>query len=409
LGDTICPGEPFQVSALGSGGTGNYTYTWSPNLGNGNAYTVYANALTTWTVNAVDANGCLSAPMMITADVYQFSPADLTVTANPSICEGASATITTSVSGNTGPLTWNWANNLVGPGPHVVYPTTNTTYSVNVTNICGVVVPFTTTIAVHPIPLVDIPSQFATGCDAVNLSFSDTSTANAGCFYAWDFGDNSTGTGSSTNHDYTVGGTYTVSVIVTSQYGCVGSNSGQVGIIVYTSPTAGFTMSDDELSIIEPMVMFTNISSSNTIGWEWDFGDTTTSTLSSPVHTYQHQGTYNVRLVATSNGGCTDTLEQPLEVNPEYTVFIPNAFTPDADGINDVFFVYGAEITTLELKIFDRWGNLVFESDDQYEGWDGRANGGTDVAQQDVYVYKVFIKDFEGKQHKYTGHVSLLK
>ncbi|HTF04461.1 MAG TPA: gliding motility-associated C-terminal domain-containing protein, partial [Bacteroidia bacterium] len=131
--------------------------------------------------------------------------------------------------------------------------------------------------------------------------------------------------------------------------------------------------------------------------------------LSSPVHMYQRQGTFNVRLITTSFGGCTDTLEQPLEVKPEYTVFIPNAFTPDADGINDVFFVYGAEITTLELKIFDRWGNLVFESDDQYEGWDGRANGGTDVAQQDVYVYKVFIKDFEGKQHKYTGHVSLLK
>jgi len=274
LGDTICPGEPFQVSALGSGGTGNYTYTWSPNLGNANAYTVYTNALTTWTVNAVDANGCLSAPMMITADVYQFSPADLTVTANPFICEGASATITTSVSGNTGPLTWNWANNLVGPGPHVVYPTANTTYSVNVTNICGVVVPFATTIAVHPIPLVDVPSQFVTGCDAVNLVFSDTSTANAGCFYAWDFGDNSTGTGSNTNHDYTTGGTYTVSVVVTSPYGCVGSNSGLVNVIVHTSPIAGFVMSDDELSIIEPMVMFTNTSSTNTIGWEWDFGDT---------------------------------------------------------------------------------------------------------------------------------------
>ncbi len=408
-GDTICPATPFAVNAQGSGGTGNYTYNWSPNLGNGNAYTVFTNSLTTWTVSAVDANGCISSPMTITADVFQFSPADLTVTSNPQICAGSSSTITTSVSGNTGPLTWNWTNNLNGPGPHVVYPNTTTTYSVNVTNICGVVVPFSTTINVNPLPLVNIPSQYATGCDDIRMNFNDTSTANAGCFYAWDFGDNSTGTGSPTFHDYAQGGTYTVSVVVTSPFGCVGTSSTQVSLIIYDSPTAGFIISDDQLSIVEPMVMFSNTSSGNTIGWMWDFGDSTTSTLASPSHTYQRTGTFNVRLITTSNGGCTDTLEQPLDVDPEFTVFIPNAFTPNGDATNDVWFVYGEEITTIDIKIFDRWGVLIFESDNQFEGWDGRASGGSEIAQQDVYVYKVFIKDFEGKQHKMTGHVSLLK
>jgi gliding motility-associated-like protein len=74
-----------------------------------------------------------------------------------------------------------------------------------------------------------------------------------------------------------------------------------------------------------------------------------------------------------------------------------------------VFYVYGAEITTFSMKMFDRWGNLIFESNDLYEGWDGRVNGGSVIAQQDVYVYKVDVKDFEGKQHKYTGSVTLLK
>jgi gliding motility-associated-like protein len=196
---------------------------------------------------------------------------------------------------------------------------------------------------------------------------------------------------------------------VTSPFGCVGSNNTQVALIVYQSPVADFYMSDNELSVIEPTVFMSDASSLNTIGWEWDFGDNTTSTLQSPVHTYAQQGTYNVRLITTSNGGCRDTLVQPLEVIPEYTVFIPNAFTPDGDGLNDVFYVYGEEITELNLRVYDRWGALIFESNDKNEGWDGRANGGREIAQEDVYVYKVFIKDFQGRQYKYNGHVSLLK
>lgn len=408
-GDTICPNQAFNVAAYGSGGSGSFTYNWSPNLGNGNSYTVYASTATTWTVSAVDANGCPSAPLTIAADVYQFSPANLIVSSTPSMCAGGSATITTTVSGNTGPLTFNWSNNLNGPGPHTVYPVATTTYSVNVTNICGVVVPATTQVTVHPIPVVNIDPQTASGCDVVNLTFSDTATANAGSTYYWDFGDNSTGTGPNTNHDYTTNGTFTVSVVVTSPFGCTGNNSNQVSLIIYDSPTANFAVASDELSIVEPTAVFSNQCSVNTIGWWWDFGDTTTSTLASPTHTYQRTGTFNVRLIAESFGGCMDTTDQVLEVDPEYTLFIPTAFTPNGDGINEVFFVYGAEINDFTMQLYDRWGNMIFESKDLYEGWDGRAKGGTEIAQQDVYVYKVFVIDFEGKQHKYTGSVSLLK
>jgi gliding motility-associated-like protein len=408
-GDTICPNVAFNVSANGSGGSGNYTYNWSPNLGTGNAYTVYTSTPTTWSVSAVDANGCASATSTIPVDVFIFSPADLNVTSSPSICSGSAATITTFVTGNTGQLTWNWSNNLNGPGPFTVYPTTTTTYSVNVTNVCGVVVPATTQVVVHPIPNVIVNPQFATGCDVVNLSFVDTAAANAGSTYWWDFGDNTTGTGSNTNHDFTNSGTFTVQVTVTSPFGCSGNSSNQVTVIIYDSPTANFTISDDEVTIVEPVITFTSMCSGNTLGWWWDFGDSTSSTLSSPSHTYQRTGQFNVRLISESFGGCRDTIEQPVEVIPEFTLFIPTAFTPNGDGVNEVFYVYGAEITTFSMKMFDRWGNLIFESNDLYEGWDGRVNGGSVIAQQDVYVYKVDVKDFEGKQHKYTGSVTLLK
>jgi gliding motility-associated-like protein len=408
-GDTICPNQAFMLAAYGSGGTGSYSYNWSPNLGNASSYTVYAAAPTTWTVSAVDANGCTSAPLTIAADVFQFSPANLSVSSSPSICAGASAQIFTSVNGNTGQLTWNWSINVFGPGPHTVYPTQTTTYSVNVTNVCGVVVPATTQVTVHPIPVVTIDPQFASGCDAINLSFADTSASNAGCTYFWDFGDNSTGTGANTNHDYAMGGNYTVAVTVTSPFGCSGTNSNQVTLIIYDSPLANFVSSSAVETIVEPTFAFSNLCSGNTLGWLWDFGDTTTSTLASPTHTYARTGIYNVRLIAESFGGCMDTVEHLVEVTPEFTIFIPTAFTPNGDGINEAFYVYATEINTFNMQMFDRWGNLIFESDNLYEGWDGRANGGSEIAQQDVYVYKVFIKDFEGKQHKYTGSVTLLK
>jgi gliding motility-associated-like protein len=407
--DTICPNSPFYITAIGSGGSGNFTYSWSPNIGSGNAYTVYASTQTTWTVSAIDANGCSSMPSTITADVYQFSPANLQITSTPAICAGSSAIITTVVNGNTGPLTWNWNNNLFGPGPHTVFPLVTTTYSVNVTNICGTVAPATTTVTVNPIPLINVPSQNASGCDEVSITFNDTVSANQNCFYFWDFGDNSTGTGNNPQHSYTASGTYTVSITATSPAGCVGNANSLVSLIVYDSPVANFTMSRTEASLIEPTIMFTDESSTNTIGWFWDFGDSTTSTAASPVHTYQREGTFDVRLVAVAIGGCYDTVTEPLEIIPEFTVFIPNAFTPNADGTNDVFYVYGEEITTFEMMIFDRWGNKIYESDDMNEGWDGRANGGSAIAQQDVYVYKVMLEDFEGKKHKFDGHVSLLK
>jgi gliding motility-associated-like protein len=141
----------------------------------------------------------------------------------------------------------------------------------------------------------------------------------------------------------------------------------------------------------------------------WDFGDSTSSNLASPSHTYAQRGTYNVRLVVSAPGGCTDTTFDEIIVNPEFTLYVPNAFTPNGDGLNDNFLIYGEEIQEMNMMIFDRWGNMVFTSTSVQEGWDGRANGGADIAQQDVYVYKIQVKDLAGKQHKQTGHVSLIR
>jgi gliding motility-associated-like protein len=288
-------------------------------------------------------------------------------------------------------------------------PTTNTTYSVAITNQCGVVVTATVPIIVHPIPVITLTPQLITGCDNAQLTFTDTAAANANCTYAWNFGDNQTGTGNPVVHQYNYGSFFNVTVDVTSVYGCTGNGTTTANVTIYDSPVAGFEVETSEVTELEPTIQFENECSANTVGWLWDFGDNTTDNVPSPAHTYSATGTYNARLIATSNGGCTDTTSHTVEVTPEFTLYIPNAFTPNNDGVNDDFLAFGNEITDFRMEMFDRWGELIFTSNDIYKGWDGRSNGGSEISQNGVYVYKITVTDFRGKQHRYTGHVSLLK
>lgn len=408
--DTVCPAQPAVISAMGNGGNGPYTYNWNVPLGNGPQYTVYPTQPTSYIVQAVDASGCVSTPDTILLDVFQFSPANLSMSPSTSICAGNSAVVSCAVTGNTGPVLWNW--NVAGwntAGPYTVQPQTTTTYVVTATNVCNVSVTASTLVTVNQLPVVLLQPQTISGCDEARLTIFDNNAGNSGCFYAWDFGDGYTGTGSPVFHDYSVSGTYTITVVATSTAGCVGNASTVAQVTVYTSPNASFTVSSTEITTLEPTVVFTDLSSSNTLGWFWNFGDTTTSTTPSPTHTYTGRGTYQVMLVVTGDGGCTDTAWQTIEVSPEQTLFVPNAFTPNGDGKNDVFLAVGLEIIAFNMDIYDRWGNHIFATDRMEIGWDGTANKGGEVAQQDVYVYKIVATDFTGRVQKLTGHVSLLK
>jgi gliding motility-associated-like protein len=119
--------------------------------------------------------------------------------------------------------------------------------------------------------------------------------------------------------------------------------------------------------------------------------------------------TYIVTLTVHNAGGCISSITHPVRIWPEFSFFIPNAFTPDGDGINDTFFGKGKGIVDYQLMIFDRWGNFIFHADDINKAWDGRANGGADVAQQDVYVWKVALTDIFKKKHNYIGTVTIVR
>jgi gliding motility-associated-like protein len=142
--------------------------------------------------------------------------------------------------------------------------------------------------------------------------------------------------------------------------------------------------------------------------WEYDFGDFDGSIMQNPSHTYQDSGWYTVTQMVVNQYGCSDTIEKPLRVEAEFTFFIPNAFTPNGNGNNEIFNGEGEGIREFTMYIFDRWGNLIFESHDPTKGWDGRQRDGT-LCQIDTYVYRFILRDVMGEEHKYMGHVNLIR
>jgi len=418
---TICSGGTTSLTASASGGnTGTYSYVWAP-AGTGSTATVIVTpaGTTTYTVNASDVNGCPSALVTVTVTI---NPALLVAASGTtSICPGASANISALATfGNGGPYTYTWAPAGTGSGtPVSVSPAVTTTYTVTASDGCSPTATSTVTITVLPLPVIAISSNLTSGCAPLCVTLINNSTVVGGgiATWIWNYGDGST-PDTAHYHCYNTPGSYDVTLTATSTLGGCSSTSTVVGYItVHPNPVADFT-APLSTSIINPEVTYTDnstISSGSIASWNWTFGDTfssvtdNTSTLQNPIHTFTEAGTYCATLTVTSNFGCTDNIQVCVVIEPEFTFFIPNAFSPNGDGINDEFYAKGDFILDFEMFIYDRWGNMIFFADDINKHWDGIASHGKEVAQQDVYVYVVKITDHKDKKHKYMGTVTIVK
>jgi gliding motility-associated-like protein len=417
--DTICIGQMTQIYAAGSGGTGGpYTYTWNPaSLGNTSGpFIVTPTTTTSYTVTAVDANTCISPSQVITVFV---NPQIDVIASDTTVCDGSSVMIAAQATGGTGgPYTYSWSNGPVTQS-QTVSPTGATFVNYIVTandNNCSIAVTDTSTVMINPLAVSFMSVVDTAGCEDFTTTF--TGLSNIGTAYSWNFGDGSAAlSGTPVTHTFVTPGTYNVTLTVTTAAGCTSSITNNSYIDVFTSPVAGFTSNPQPAYSTAPLVSFTD-QSVGANAWQWDFIYTNpqlalfTSTSQNPTFSYPDSGTYIVQQVVTNSFGCTDTAYNDVEIIPEYVFFAPNAFTPfNHDGINDVFMPSGVGIDpdNFEMLIFDRWGNEIFKTTDLSKGWDGTANGGKNIAQIDVYVWKVKTKDFRGDSHSYVGHVTIVK
>jgi gliding motility-associated-like protein len=264
----------------------------------------------------------------------------------------------------------------------------------------------TVTVGVLPDVIVDVlPDE---GCAPLTVTF-DNHTTGASSF-DWSFGDNSSSTDVSPVHTYYNQGTYPVTLVVTGQSGCTDTLSNLASIVVHPSPVADFSV-EPGIGVVTTLsdATFTFLNHSLYANhYQWLWGDGSTDTFTSVNHTYQHAGDFNVTLIATNDYGCADSVTlYPVIVVDNGTVFIPNAFTPNGDGLNDMFKIYGTGIQSYTLSIYDRLGELVYQGDESTAGWDATFKGQpVNVA---VFVYVVDITYDDGTKTNKKGDVTVVR
>jgi gliding motility-associated-like protein len=328
-----------------------------------------------------------------------------------SICPGDPVLMTAEPSGGNNHYTIILENDTVNY-TSVLYPNLTYDYTFTVIDGCGETATAIVPIFVYPIPPASFYPDIMKGCQPLTVSFIETSP-DSGQTFLWNFGDgdpSNIGTNKNPIHVYQNAGDFDVSLTVTSADGCLNTIEIFNLIHVYPIPEAKFIADPDVVSIIEPEVYFNNESIGGD-SYSWDFGDSDTSSIENPTHIYPTNAItdYIVTLIVTTNRGCVDTVKKTLRVREEFTFYAPSAFSPDGDGINDFFICKGngIDLDNYYLAIYDRWGEIIWETNDLYDAWDGIAKTHKKV-QNGLYKWHVIYKNSDGVEYKKTGNVTVI-
>ncbi len=402
-----------NLNLNGSSPTPGVTFAWSgPAIVSGGATAnPNVNGPGTYTLTVTDPiNSCISTDVVdVTLNI---TPPNLAVGATQTLTCIAPTVILSSSSSTPG-ATFTWAGPGIVGSNAIANITVNTlgTYTVTATDPVNGCTSTSTVDALQTnnTPTVNFTGANLSGCAPVCASLTDLSTIVATPITNWTWDIQGWGISNTQNGVYCINnpGTYDVTLTVQTSDGCTSSMTMANYITVLLVPDAGFMYSPNPILENHPKVSFGNTTVGGTF-YAWDFGDGTTSTIDSPEHLYGDTGTYCVTLVATAIGGCTDTASHCLHVDPEFNVFIPNTFTVNEDGLNEVFMVYGRAIKSLEARIFDRWGEELFAWSDVEKGWHGNRQNGN-LCPQGVYLYRIVIIDGNNDYHEFIGHVNLIR
>lgn len=395
---TTCTAHIGTATASPSGGTTPYTYAWVTTPVQ-NTQTATGLGIGTFSVLITDANGCaqtFAALVSATGGITSVG-----TTSVPTSCAGGNnGTATATPTGGSAPFSYLWNNgqtsqtaNGLTPGP----------YSVTVTDANGCTFP-ASVLVTSPTPVTFTSSVAADTCGQNEGSASVTPSGGTSPYtYMW-----LTSPIQSSQAAFNLAsGTYTC--VITDASGCTGLAGAIIGNV--PGPTANFIANPQSVEILNPDITFIDYSASNIISWQWNFGDSTVSFIQNPNHSYQNEGTYLVTLIVQNSSGCIDTIEQTVTVEGFTTFYVPNSITPNADGKNDIFIPVctRVDVNNYSMMIFDRWGNLIFKTNDFTKGWDGKVKRSGDLVQEDVYVYSITYHDLKNVERRLIGNVNVIK
>jgi gliding motility-associated-like protein len=265
-------------------------------------------------------------------------------------------------------------------------------------------------VTVYALLSVDFTVNNQDACEPADLVFQNLSQYSPGALFYWDFGDGTHSTLANPTHNYTEPGIYDLSLQVENIVGCTDTvlTEYPAFIRIRPRPNAGIDADPLEASILSPQITFSDLSTEYSGTW-LDPGNGDIQDDPNTTYTYADSGWYRAEVIAVNEQGCYDTAFIKVRINPIFTCYIPNAFSPDGDGINETFSPKGEGFKSYHFVIFDRWGDEIFQTFSYDDVWDGRANKGRRIAATGVYNYKLWIKDVFNTEHVYTGMVVLVR
>lgn len=419
---------PFQVNM--SGGNGSFNVFWHncPEINCLEGINSPLNfTITQDTTLYVFAEDILSGCHSDTLSVSAFLNPEITLVLQNGIdqvtlCEGECIDMVAAVGGGAQGLTVSWfevpnptsSQPLATGQQYTACPILDTEYYVYAYDGCTPPAYDTLEVIVHPVPDVLIASDIAEGCYPLTVNFTNATDPTLVQSCVWNFGNNVTQPicGDIT-YTYTQQGEFYPFLRVTTVNGCIVYDTVDVPIHVFPLPEVDFSWEPENVSTLNNTVEFMN----ETFGgasFNWKFSTIGSSSETHPVFVFPDVdlATYDVCLIATSEFGCKDTLCQPIVIQSEFQTFIPNTFTPDEDGRNEVFIpiVQGIDPDTYSLRIYDRWGTLVFFTNDPKQGWTGNIDGGAYYAQSGMFVWRIEGKRLSNSKYEVVeGYVFLLR
>ena len=401
--EITCPGEEIELTATITGGAEPYTYLWSTGETTPSIL-VSPGSTTPYTVTVND--DCLAQPISTTYTVNVPVIPPLTINETPDledICPYVPFLLESNVTGGTPSYTYQWSSNfesnLSTNDTYTAIPSTTTTYTVEVTDFCGATTSEDIVYTILSPPLVLTMSPTVEICPGDSIEISVSSVGGYGQhFYDWLHSGETTPEVWVTPNQTT---TYTISVSDECQTFTV---EGSTEVVV-VKPTADFESTSNVFFHDLPITFQNN--SINASTYEWTFGDGQNSTLVHPSNTYDEPGLYYITLIAIDDKGCTDTIVKPINIEEEWFIYIPNTFTPDGDRSNNDFRISTIGIKQLDIKIFNRWGELIFEAFDPRFVWDGSYAGS--IVTDGTFTYIVNFVTNSGREKMLRGHVNVIK
>jgi gliding motility-associated-like protein len=417
-----CMGSPTPFSDLSTVQNDQITQ-WQWNLGDNNSQNSsqfnhsYVNyGVYTITLIVTSSNGCSdTSQQMVT--IHPIPTPSFTAA---SVCRGLNSVF---INGSSIPMgsivSYQWdfgtsgvlASTQTNPSPVIVLPGT---YQVTLTATSGFGCSntYTAPVTVWPRPDVDFIAEPFEGCQPMPVQFSNLTSIGSGVIsgYQWSLGDGSGSQSISPFHLYPDAGSYTISLTATSDMGCDSSITRVGYIVVHPKPVADFSYSPPFPTSVNPELFIEDLSigASN---WYYEFGDGRTYDVPTFFHNLPAEANfYYILQIVTNQFGCSDSTLKYVELTGDFTVFIPNSFSPNGDGLNDFFRIHGKGIVDAKMWVFDRWGEeLVYleNLEPLLKGWDGLYK--SERLKQDVYAFRAIIRDIFGKEHEYFGQVNLIR